>query len=320
MRIAVVSDIHYAGPEEQSRVDHELRVIQNPLMRGAVRFYRNRIWLKNPLGQNHLLDQFLEKVPEVDLAVANGDFSCDTGFVGVSDPAARQSAEICLRRLREKFGDRLLATLGDHELGKSSLGSGSGGIRFSSWNVCRETLGLEPSWRRDLENWVLIGVPSSLLAFPVYGLESLPEESESWQRTRDAEISKIRSLFSTVKGRQKILLFCHDPTALPFLWDLEQVREKAALIDRTIIGHLHTNLVLWKSRFLAGMPRVTFLGKTARRLTTALNQAALWRPFRVTLCPALSGIELLKDGGFLVLDVEAGAKKNSMVNRIPIER
>ncbi|MBI3875061.1 MAG: hypothetical protein HY300_03680, partial [Verrucomicrobia bacterium] len=67
-------------------------------------------------------------------------------------------------------------------------------------------------------------------------------------------------------------------------------------------------LFLWKSRVLAGMPPLGFLGKSIRRYSTALNRAKLWKPFNVRLCPALTGIELLKDGGFYEVELDLDAK------------
>jgi hypothetical protein len=104
------------------------------------------------------------------------------------------------------------------------------------------------------------------------------------------------------------LIFCHDPTALPFLWREEAIRSRLPQIEHTIIGHLHTNLVLWNSRLLAGMPPIRCLGHTVRRLSTALHEARLWRPFHVRLCPALAGIELLKDGGFCTIELDPEAR------------
>ena len=76
-----------------------------------------------------------------------------------------------------------------------------------------------------------------------------------------------------------------------------------------MIGHLHTNLVLWKSRLLAGMPAVGFLGHGVKRMSTALRDARCWRQFQVRLCPSLAGIELLKDGGFLTADLDEEAQR-----------
>jgi hypothetical protein len=80
-------------------------------------------------------------------------------------------------------------------------------------------------------------------------------------------------------------------------------------IEQTIIGHLHSNLVLWKSRWLAGMPPIRFLGHTVLRMSTALSEARLWRPFYVRLCPALAGIELLKDGGYWTVELDPEARQ-----------
>jgi len=86
------------------------------------------------------------------------------------------------------------------------------------------------------------------------------------------------------------------------------VRAKLPQVEQTIIGHLHSNLYLWKSRWLAGMPVITFLGRAAKKFSGALNQAKLWRPFHVRLCPALAGIQLLNDGGYLTVELDAEAR------------
>ena len=123
--VAILSDIHYAGPAERARgKDYELRAIANPLLRAVARVYRHLIWMRHPLDQGRQLDRFLAEVGPVDYVVANGDYSCDSGFVGVSDPAAGQSAQECLGKLRAKFGDRARFTIGDHELGKLTLFGG----------------------------------------------------------------------------------------------------------------------------------------------------------------------------------------------------
>jgi hypothetical protein len=129
----------------------------------------------------------------------------------------------------------------------------------------------------------------------------------------------VRQAFAGVKPGQKILLFCHDPTALPFLGREGEVRAKLAQLECTIIGHLHSKLILGQSRLLAGMPEIRFLGHTARRLSRALGQAREWRPFNVRLCPALAGIELLKDGGYLGirLDHEGGRPAEIAFHPVP---
>ena len=162
--IAILSDIHFAGVAERARGnDFELRSITNPLLRALVRFYRHFIWMRNPLEQGAQLDNFLSHVGSVDHVIANGDYSCDSGFVGVCDDAVFQSAEECLGKLRARFGERALFTIGDHEIGKLSLIGGNGGMRLASWSRATESLGLQPFWQLLIGNYVLMGVASPLI-------------------------------------------------------------------------------------------------------------------------------------------------------------
>ena len=134
IRVAIVSDIHYASAAEQAHGnDYEFRSLTNPLIRLFVRCHRRFFWLRDPLNQNYLLDRFMEQAGKHDYAVANGDYSCNCASVGLSDDAACQSARECLETLRRSFGDRLYANFGDHELGKISFFGGRGGMRLASW-------------------------------------------------------------------------------------------------------------------------------------------------------------------------------------------
>ena len=304
-RLAILSDVHYAGAAEQARGnDYELQVVSKPVLRYCVYLYRRFFWMHRPLHQNYLLDRFLEQSGAWDYVIANGDFSCDTGFVGVSDEAVYQSVRECLSKLRGRFGNRLLVTYGDHELGKCSIFGRHGGMRLASWNRARKDLELQPFWQVSMGKYVLMGVVSSLVALPVFEADTLPSERAEWQRLRVEHLAEICAAFAELNSDQRVLLFCHDPTALPFLWREPQIQSKLGQIEQTIIGHLHSNLILWKSRCLAGIPRIHFLGHTAKRLSTALQEARYWRPFHLRLCPALAGIELLKDGGYLTADLD----------------
>src|SRR5439155_25709103 len=89
---------------------YESRRLANPLVSLAGRLHRRFLWLREPLQQNHLLDQFLEQARGLDYLIANGDYSCNSAFVGVSDAAACQSARECLGKMREKFGNNFRAT------------------------------------------------------------------------------------------------------------------------------------------------------------------------------------------------------------------
>ena len=318
--LGIVSDIHYAGASEQARGnDYEWREVANPFLRGLVRFYRRYLWMRNPLNQNYLLDRFLERANGFDYVIGNGDYCCDSHFLGLSDDAALQSATECIEKLRSNFDDKLRLTLGDHEFGKINLTGLRGGMRLESWKRATELLQLEPFWQLELGNYVLLGVTSSLIGLPVLEADTLPSELPEWRELRSAHLGQIRTAFSSIKPTQRVLLFCHDPSALPFLGREEAVRSRLAQIEHTIIGHLHSNLLLWKSRLLAGIPVITFLGHTGKKLSTALRDARHWRPFNLRLCPAVAGIELLNDGGFLTvkLDSEAREPARFQIHRLP---
>ena len=320
--IAIVSDIHYASSAEQARGnDYELRGITNPLLRGFLSWHRHFIWQREPLQRNYLLDRFLTQASNADYVIANGDYSCNSGFVGVSDDAAFQSAYECLGKLREKFGANVRASFGDHELGKLSFFGSQGGMRLASWHRARRDLGLEPFWRLEIGHYVLMGIVSSLVALPVFQPDILPAELPEWQRLRAEHLAEIQRAFGSLQPNQTVLLFCHDPTALPFLWRDDLIRTRLPQVEQTIIGYLHSNLVFWKSRILAGMPRIGFMGHTAKRMSTALHEGRHWRPFKVKLCPALGGIELTKSAGYLVaeLDLDKAGRTTFRYCRLPRE-
>ncbi len=321
IRIAILSDPHYAGAAERARGgDYELRAIANPLLRAAVRLYRHFIWMRNPFDQSRQLDRFLNEIGPVECVVANGDYSCDSGFVGVSDPAAFASAEECVGKLRARFGGRIRFTHGDHDLGKLPIVGDHGGMRLASWSRATERLNLPAFWQLPLENYLLLGVSSPLITLPAHQADALPEEWEAWMKLREAHLAEIRAAFAALQPQQRVLLFCHDPTALPFLWREPSIRQRLPQIEQTFIGHLHTRLVLWKSRLLSGLPPIRFLGHTVCKLTSALHAAHDWWPFRVRLCPALSGIELLNDGGYYVVEIDPAAKQPARFIFHPLPR
>jgi len=321
LKIAILSDIHYAGAAERARgSEYELRSIANPLLRAFVAFHRHFVWMRHPLAQAPQLDRFLDAAGAADLVVANGDYSCDSGFVGISDAAAFASAQECVGKIRSKFGDRAHFIMGDHELGKLTFFGGNGGMRLASWTRATESLGLKPFWQLELGHYLLMGVTSPLIALLVNQPDALPAEWPEWQKLRVTHLAEIRAAFDALNPEQRVILFCHDPTALPFLWREESVRRRLPQIEQTIIGHLHSRLILWKSRWLSGIPPIHFLGHSIRRYSSALHEAQHWRPFRVRLCPALSGIELLNDGGYYVMDLDSAAKLPAQFTFHPLPR
>ena len=301
--LLVLSDVHRSGPGEQARRGFDSQAVANPFLRTFQRVYRRHVWLEDPMAHNHLLGEILRRVPDPEWVVANGDFTLDTAFVGVTDDAAFESAAEALAELRSVYGTRLRCTIGDHDLGKKSFVGGAGGVRRRSLERCESDLGLPRLWQLDFPGWRWIGVTSTLAAWPVFRPETLPEEMSWWEAEHARHLLEINDLFAgaTAAGLKPVL-FCHDPTALPFLHRLPGVTAALPRIGATVIGHLHTRLVLRMARLLAGIPRINWAGHSIRRYTSALSQARCWRTFRVTLCPSPTGVELLQDGGYLTAD------------------
>jgi hypothetical protein len=191
-----------------------------------------------------------------------------------------------------------------------SLFGGVGGPRLASWDRAVESLGIQPLWRVEAGCHCLVGVTSSLLALPTFDSELLAGERDRWRALRAEHLQGLRKILDDLRPDQRLWLFCHDPTALPYLWREDWVRRRAPQIEQTIIGHLHTELILWKSRMLAGMPPIRFLGNSLRRMSSALHDARAWRHFKVRLCPALAGIELTRAGGYWRVELDPGGRKS----------
>ncbi len=317
----VISDLHWACAEEQARAGHESRVVQNPCLRLAAYCWRRWVWLATPHGHNHRVAAILGRTGTngADWCLANGDFTLDTAFVGVSDEAACVSAGECLSPLRAAWGSRLLTTIGDHELGKVSLFGGAGGLRRRSLERCESELGLSRFWvQPGGDGVVLIGVTSTLAAWTLFADETPVNERAWWRKQQARHLAQISDAFSDLTPGQRVVLCCHDPSALAFLYELAEVRQRLGQLACTVIGHLHSAKVWSLARNLAGFPRVPWMGVTFRRYTTALHRSRCWREFGIALCPAPAGLQLFKDGGWLEIDIPPGAAPAQVVRqRLP---
>lgn len=302
IRMAVVSDLHFAGPRERLRRDHETAVIPNPWLKLLVKAFRHYIWMRDPFANNGLLETFITRASTATHVVANGDYSCDTAFVGVSDDAAMESAQLCVGALRNAFGGRLRLTAGDHEFGKKSLFGGAGGLRFASYERTTKGLEIPPVWSERIGGKLVLGVTSTLAALPVLEGEAPSGELALWRQAASEHASDVTEALGGLGDGDRWVLFCHDPTALPFLAELPAVARALERLDVTVIGHLHSPAILGTATRLAGMPSIHFLGTSIMRMSRALRRARAWARFRVELCPSPTGLELLKDGGFLELE------------------
>lgn len=304
-RIVIASDIHYAGPKEKAEGEGELRIIRNPILKLLTALFRYCFWMQHPHAHNDKLLQFLSQAPEGDMCITCGDYSCGAGNIGVQYPAAFESASLSLGMLRERFGNRLVSICGDHEIGKMSLFGGKGGLRLDSWRICQEELRIRPFWHRQIGFWHLFGFSSPILVLPNAQKEILPQERERWEQLRAEYLREVEAHLNLTTPQDKLIFFCHDPTALPYLKELPTVQH---LLNRnrivlTVVGHLHTELILKTSYFLSGMPHIPFLGNSISRMSSALHRAKVWKQFNMVLCPSLAGCQLAKDGGWLELEL-----------------
>lgn len=318
VRFLICSDIHYASEAEKARVGYEAAAVANPLARSLLKFYRRYYWLRDPFAHNHLLERVTNPPFEPDWVIANGDYSCDSAFIGVSDPPSLQSARESLGILRARFPRKVLAVFGDHELGKMSLLGNAGGLRIKSFELAQTELELEPIWTKRFGKYVLMGITSTLAAMPIYERETVDAEREQWRELARQHLHAIEAVFNALREDDRVLLFCHDPTALPFLWEVTAVRKHIHQLERTVIGHLHSPIILNKSRILSGLPRIGFLGQSIRRMSSALSKARAWKHFKILLCPSLAGLQITKSGGFyeMQIDPSAGAAADFHLHQI----
>ena len=308
IRFLICSDIHYACDAEKIRVGYEGAAAPNRLSRTLVKLWRHHYWLRDPFGHNHLLEQVTNPPFEPDWVIANGDYSCDSAFIGVSDPPSLQSARESLGALRSRFPDKVIAVFGDHELGKTSLLGGKGGLRLKSFELAQSELRIEPIWTRRFGNYLLVGITSTLAAMSVYARESLDAERPQWEELSRQHLHAIEAVFNSLNTNDRVILFCHDPTALPFLWQLPAIRNHIGQLERTIIGHLHSPLVLKKSGLLSGLPKISFLGQAVHRMSAGLSKARDWHHFKILLCPSLAGLQITKHGGFYEMHLDPGGQ------------
>jgi hypothetical protein len=154
---------------------------------------------------------------------------------------------------------------------------------------------------------------------PVYERETLEAERASWWELRRQHLHGIDAVLNALSAGDRLILFCHDPTALPYLWELESMRNKERQIERTVIGHLHSSLLLKQSRVLAGMPKISFCGQGVRRMTSALSRGRDWRHFKVLLCPSLAGLQLTRRGGFYSAEIDPSGKAPARFELHPIQ-
>ncbi len=317
MRILILSDIHYACEKERARGDFRTKGVANPVARFLVGRWSEWLWEGDPFARNEAFHRFLERDFHADLVVANGDYSVDSGFIGMADPAAHESALFVLRSLKKKFGDRLHSIVGDHELGKVSPDGGRGGMRLEAFRKSLALPTVHSQWRMAIDNLVLLGVNSTLLAIPVLERDMLPTERGEWDQHRLEHLEWIATEFESLKPDQRIILFCHDPTGIPYLHRIEAVASRLDQVEHTVIGHLHSRWILNAAGKLAGFPRIRHLGAGVERVSRGLNESACWKDYSILFCPALDGIKW-HSGACLMLDIDPSQPSRNKVTVVKV--
>ncbi len=315
------------GPQERACAEASfaaLRQDPHPVrrhLRQGLHRVRRRLWNAHPEWREEAFLKALGHVGEFDpdWVIANGDYGGDHGGVGVSDDATFESAHGVIRAIRRRFRDRCRFVFGDHDLGKYSTLLRGGGIRLSSLERGEKRLGIPSFWHEVDEDFHLIGVNSSLFTLDQFLPEALVHEIPEWERRRTRHHEEVSQAFSSLPARARVLLFCHDPSALHTLSHLPAVRERLGQVERTIIGHLHSPGLLQLARLLprkpgAWRPRYP----VARIIAHGLEGVQSWAQFRPVVCPSTFGTGHHIRGGLLF--IEKGSDGRLRVRRRRVRR
>ena len=310
VKLAVISDIHILGPMEMeaaaqahSGIGHGLHPIRRKWRRGLHRV-RRRLWNGHLEARvpafRHAMARLLEYDP--DWIIANGDLGGDYGGVGLSDDATFESVGVVVKMVRELFADKGLFVFGDHDLGKYSTALRGGGIRLHSLERGEKQLGIPSFWHKKDEDFHLIGVNSSLFTLDFFLPEALAHEIPEWQRLRAEHIERVSHAFDGLPKNARVVLFCHDPSALTALAQVPVVQKRMSHIELTVVGHLHSPSLL----------RLTKLAKLARRwkpkypvariIAQGLNGVDAWAQFNPVVCPSTFGTGHHVAGGLLFIE------------------
>jgi hypothetical protein len=314
LRIAVISDFHVMGPQEKACAEasyHAIGADPHPVRRrwrSGLHRVRRRFWNAHPEWREAAFLKALEQVRDYkpDWVIANGDYGGDHGGVGVSDDATFESAAGVIQAIRRRFRSSCRFVFGDHDLGKYSTLLRGGGIRLRSLELGEERLGIPSFWHEVDEDVHLIGINSSLFTLDQFLPEALVHEIPEWEKRRDRHYAEVSEAFLHLPSRARVLLFCHDPSALHALAQLPAVRNRLGQIERTVIGHLHSPGLLKLARLLprkpgAWKPRYP----VARIIAHGLEGVQSWAQFKPVVCPSTFGTGHHIRGGLLFIEQNA---------------
>lgn len=306
-----MSDLHVMGPgEEASSLESVLALGEgdHPLrrrVRRGMNRVRNRFWHWDPKSRMACFHHALEMVADYhpDWLVLNGDYGGDHEGVGLSDEHTFASAAMVIGMVRETFPHRTRFVFGDHDIGKYNTIRRRGGIRLLSLRRGEDDLGIESFWHIEHDSHHLIGVNSSLLTLGLFLPEALEDEVQDWRRLRDEHLARVTEVFEGLPAPARIILFCHDPSALAVLGAVPEVRRRQSQILRTVVGHLHTPGLLALNRVVGRLPAPPANAyPIARIVSEGARGARAWKAFHPVVCPSTYGVGNHIAGGVLFME------------------
>lgn len=311
MRLAVMSDLHVMGPgEEASSLESvqtmgaEDHPIRRRVRRGLNRV-RDRFWHWDPQSRKACFHHALEVVADYhpDWLILNGDYGGDHEGVGLSDDHTFESAAMVISMVREMFPGRTRFVFGDHDIGKYNTVRRQGGIRLDSLTRGEQRLGIESFWHLEHASHHLVGVNSSLLTLGLFLPEALSHEVDSWKTLRDQHLERVSAYFEGLPSHARILLFCHDPSALAVLGELPAIQRRQSEILHTVVGHLHSPRLLALNRLIGHLPAPPNSAyPIARIISEGARGARAWKDFRPVVCPSTYGVGNHVAGGVLFVE------------------
>lgn len=316
MRLAVISDIHVLGPVEMARANESYVELAQQGHAWRRRWRRGLYRVRRRLWNGHLewrhtaflraLDEVEEFEPE--WIIANGDYGGDYGGIGLSDEATFDSAALVVKVIRDRFPRQSRFIFGDHDLGKFSTVLREGGIRLGSLEVGEQKLGIPSFWHEVDEDVHLIGVNSSLFTLDLFLPEALADEVPEWKRRRDEHIALVARALEGLPSSGRVVLFCHDPSALTALSQIPIVRRRMRQIELTVIGHLHSPTLLRLARYASRLSRLKLRYPVARIVAHGLEGARSWDLFHPVVCPSTFGTGHHLAGGLLFIEKDADGR------------
>ncbi len=326
MRLSVISDIHVLGPSEHERARELVSDIgrQHGMFRALWRHFlhgaRNRFWNWKPESRRACFMRALEDMHAYhpDWVIANGDYGGDAEGVGLSHENTYESAAGVITLMREIFPERCHFIFGDHDIGKYSTIMRQGGIRLASLDVGEQQLGIRSFWHERVDDIQLIGVNSSLITLDHFLPEALTEEVPEWRRRREEHEQRVAETFATLEQDARVILFCHDPSALGVLIRNPIIYDKVRHIELTVLGHLHEPRLLSVIQRLPKLPEWKPRYPVARIITEGLRSAQTWSLFKPIVCPSPFGTGHHLSGGLLYVEKNADNKIVARRHRIKL--